>query len=511
MIRDLLKRLRAVVGEEPSVVKCERHYGRRTIGFTEDESTFSRIYFKLMKHRTAFIKMLISLEVPSYNNDLGSYYRVVARQNKLNLSGWNYLRNYRKVGTGEYRSKFTLEVDIADIQRYVEGDDITPWEQTDIRTDKAISMCWDIEQFSADFDVDKPNKPTRLPSGMVMEDTIFNIGMTFQFVNEPDSFLNLSLITKESKPHDDYITVQCDCEKTLLLAWAFILKLMQPEFIIEFNGSAFDWPNLVDKCVLYDILPDMADMMSVKALTKYEMNQDKIRRYSYKSDHIKLSADRTQTVVNLRMHGYVAIDLRVILMQLNPTESKSSLNFYLDKYGLSSKDDMPIPLLFTYFVTGDVEKLGDVAHYCYIDCFRLHQLLQRTNLIQDRRAVGLLSYTSVFDTFYRANGSKVRNIIAANAFDLNLFCNTIPKKVSEEDAENGKYPGALVLKPKRGLVKPTMTFKEFCEYRLEMHDTEVIEQGQQVIAEHYDTFFKNLEIKSIKEVEAILTSMGLNE
>jgi hypothetical protein len=42
----------------------------------------------------------------------------------------------------------------------------------------------------------------------------------------------------------------------------------------------------------------------------------------------------------------------------------------------------------------------------------------------------------MFDTFYRANSAKVRNLIIANAVDKNLFVNNIKKEEKEEDRKN---------------------------------------------------------------------------
>lgn len=509
-LKCLLKheRLRKALGAFPRVDKLELVYGKKLIGFAEDDSTFIRLRFSYMKDRNALIKFLAGEGIDTFNNDLGSYYRVVARQFKISLAGWNKLSHYTARRTNEYRCRFTFEVNVDDITQHSESMDVAPWTMDSIRVDKAISMCWDIEQYSADFDVNNPNRPTRLPRGDVMDDTIFNIGMTFQFINEPDAFLRLSLISKEAKPHDDYITVICEDEKTLLLTWAFINSIIQPDFMIDFNGSQYDWDNVVHKGMMHEVLPQMADMLSMRRLTDYEMDQEKLERFSFRHDTVKISADQSSKGANMQMHGYVPIDLRTVLRCANQTESKSSLKFYLDMYGLPNKDDMPIPMLFTYFHNNDVDKLGDVAHYCYIDCFRLHQLMFKLNVIQDKRAVGLLSFTSVFDAFYRANGSKVRNLALSVAYDMNLFGNTILKEVDEQHVEKGKYPGALVLKPRRGLVAPTLTFKEFCEHRLQVVDPDVIAKGQRVLVQHYDAFFNNFEINSVDDVNAIMRSMG---
>ena len=159
---------------------------------------------------------------------------------------------------------------------------------------------------------------------------------------------------------------------------------------------------------------------------------------------------------------------------------------------------MPIPELFRYYLTGDIKGMTDIVHYCYVDCFRLHELIYKINIIQDRREVGKLSYTSMFDNFYRAGGCRVRNLIIANCLDMNLFFNSIKKEESDNEKMEGKYPGALVLPPIKGLVNNTLSLKEFCKNRLEIDDDELINQCQEVVNRNYEAVYIH---KNIYEVE----------
>jgi transcriptional regulator with AAA-type ATPase domain len=185
-------------------------------------------------------------------------------------------------------------------------------------------------------------------------------------------------------------------------------------------------------------------------------------------------------------------------MQLHPQESKSSLKFYLEINNLPSKDDMPIKDLFGYYYTGNVKGLTEVVHYCYIDCFRLHQLTFQNNIIQDRRSVSSIAYTSMFDALYRANSAKVRNLIIANALDKNLFVNNIKKEELEEEKMEGKFTGAMVLNPRRGLVKNVMTFEEFAKDQLHIDDQELINQVQEVINKNYEAIYIDKDVDKVK-------------
>ncbi len=476
--------------------------GKRFMYFAENNSKFIRIYFNKLYHRICFIRLLNKLEIESFNNDVSNYHRVVSRTYEINLSSWNLLKNYSLVRNSNYKSKYVINLNIDDISgfdeyKYDEYNNIEELKMDidSYRKDNMISMSFDIEQYSSKFNPERPDIVI-LPSGKVKEDEIFNIGITYQFINNQDSFLNIGLVTKEADAHKDYLTIICDTEITILKAFGYINNLMQPDYIMEFNGSEFDWINIYDKCVYYKIIQQVCQDLSIKKLNSYELKDENIFKYIYQQDQVKISADVPQkNIRNLNLEGYIPFDVRVIFMQLNPTDQKSSLKFYLDMNNLPNKDDMPIPELFKIYERNDIKGMTDVVHYCYVDAFRLHQLIYKNNIIQDKREVAKLSYTSLFDAFYRANGCKVRNLIIANAIKKNLFVNTIRKEEKEEDKMDGKYPGALVLNAKKGLINNVLTIKEFCNDKLEIFDTTLINKLQEIINNNYEAVYikKNID------------------
>jgi DNA polymerase elongation subunit (family B) len=142
--------------------------------------------------------------------------------------------------------------------------------------------------------------------------------------------------------------------------------------------------------------------------------------------------------------------------------------------------------------------MTDVVHYCYIDSYRLHQLCIQNNIIQDRREVAKLSFTSLFDGFYRAGGCKVRNLIINEAIKRNLFVNTIKDEIDETEKMEGKYPGALVLKPKRGLINNILTIEEFTKDILKITDPDIIKNLQEIIKNNYEAVYIEKNINNIK-------------
>ena len=92
-------------------------------------------------------------------------------------------------------------------------------------------------------------------------------------------------------------------------------------------------------------------------------------------------------------------------------------------------------------------KMHDVAYYCIIDALRCQELMVKLSVINDYREVASIAYVSLFDAHYRANGMKVRNLLGAYAVKRDMVIST---RVSE-NIEKGKYPGAYVFPPKKGI------------------------------------------------------------
>src|SRR5206468_1778914 len=91
--------------------------------------------------------------------------------------------------------------------------------------------------------------------------------------------------------------------------------------------------------------------------------------------------------------------------------------------------------------------MREVANYCIIDALRCQELLVKLSVINDYREVASIAYVSLFDAHSRANGMKVRNLLGASAVKRDIIFST---RVCE-NIEKGKYPGAYVFPPKKGI------------------------------------------------------------
>ncbi|CAG8516724.1 13516_t:CDS:2 [Cetraspora pellucida] len=75
------------------------------------------------------------------------------------------------------------------------------------------------------------------------------------------------------------------------------------------------------------------------------------------------------------------------------------------------------------------------------------ELMVKQNVINDYREIASIAYVSLFDSHYQANGMKVQNLLGAYATKRNILFSTRSCK----NIEKGKYPGAYVFSPKKGI------------------------------------------------------------
>jgi DNA polymerase elongation subunit (family B) len=500
--------------------------GKKLILYQEEESTFIRLYFNSLYNRKKFITLATKKDIILFNNDVNNYYRTVSREYKFNLSDWIILSNYEKERSITYDTKYYFRINVKNIENLSElsDDDKERFNHIPeilLSRDKSISACFDIEAYMPHGIINLPKNYTDEDIERKYKDTdLFMLCITFQFIKDKKQNLNICIVSKDCTPHEDMFTIICNNESEVVLYFSILINRIQPEFLTEFNGSNFDWEILIYKAKKYNIIENIIRNMSCRYISDYEINDiNKFLKYKFdRPRQIKIDAQKNVYSRNLKLDGYLSFDTRIIFQQINPLNVESSLNFYLSKYNLGQKDDMSIMELFRIYLEGTPEEMMLVAHYCIIDSFKLHELLYKNNVIQDKREICNLSYTALIDGFYFANGMKVQNLIISEAINRNLFATTVLTEKVRESRESGKFPGAFVLNPERGLVTSLYNIHEFNERisfddniepkdsnlkQLEKYELDIV---QDIINQNYNEIFIekkniNFEYEKNKDVE----------
>ena len=455
--------------------------GKQFNGYQKNRKTFARFYFDKLKSRTEAIKYVKTQGMDTTADDASCYYRVVCRDYMTTFSSWVNISNYTIRTYSGIRGS-VYDVNISNYKTCT--DDITA--NPKLAKDNIMSMCWDIETYSHDGDLPRPEN---------LEHKMFMIGVTFQWHHSNDQLLRVCLVDHPCDPRPNYLTIVCEDEKKLIKAFGKLVYKMKPDLNLGFNDSDYDWPWLIKRAKIYPgTLTFLAECFDATIHWK-NYDDDSIMSYNFKKEQVKLEADAYAEGYSLIFPGYINIDVRTIFRQLYPTAEKSNLNFYLSLNKLDSKKDMPyqelfriyremtevltrrnviqttleglklssvsIANIFNYY-DGEYnvlkDKMAEIADYCVVDSQRCHELMKIRSVVMDRREVSNLSYTSIFDSFYRANGMKVRNLVIARGQSQGIKFSNITKAIDND----GKYPGAYVFPPKKGLVTSKTTISERC-------------------------------------------------
>lgn len=487
-------------------VRVEIVDGQDFMNFCHEEKKYLRVYFETLKNRLSCINMCAEDNIKTFSNDKSTYYRVVARKYEINLSGWNLIKGYKEIFGSKYKSRFVLSIDIKDIKAYSDEEHSTDMiSLQDFKYEKMILASFDIEMI--------PHNLNHFPDAdKCLKDSIFMICVTFHFAKKTESILSVCLTLKENDPLEDVVTIVCESEAVLLLAFSKLFEMMQPEFITEFNGGGFDWRNIITKSLSFGIIGQFLQNMSLTQLEFWEIKPNMISRY-FSEKNIKVGGSSGYSLCkSLKLPGYINFDTLVVFKQLEPTADSHKLNECLKRCNLGSKDDMDIQEMFRIYREGTTSEMKMVAHYCFIDTFKLQSLILKKNVIQDRREVSVLSYTSIFDSFYYANGGKVRNLLMNGGEKRNYMFDTLYKPTVEDP--EAKFPGAFVVPPIKGIVKPRMRFDEFLSYRSIPFDQDIIDDGYKFVEEHYEAIDNNtldLNMKMLNPVHEYMCYMMDNE
>jgi DNA polymerase elongation subunit (family B) len=425
-------------------------------GFVQNKIEYLRIYFNDSMSRKSVLNELIKKNIITASDDTRLLYAAFVRRHKLNMCGWNVISWYTNTKCSK-KTSYVLKVNydniVAMTDKQIEEKESSN-NITIFSKNRTLVMAYDIETHSLNNTGEAPD-PAK-PDSYV----IFNIGMSFHWFYDPNPFKQICLTTKPSMSREDRDTVYCKTEYELLEAFLTIFESMSPDILTHFNGGHFDTPCIYHKLKSHDMLMLAKKMMSCK-IPKYNDTEVSLGKDTNKwnklihEEHMKITADESIGIFRFNIEGVIEIDVMAIMRQLNPKAQVGrfySLNFFLKLCNLDSKDPMNYKDMDKIFIdvtsVENMQKMDLVCKYCVVDAVRCQQLLCKQTVINDLRELCSTTYLGLYEGVYRANGMKVRNLLAAQAHDRDIAFSHI-KKIDENEIK-GQYPGALVFYPKRG-------------------------------------------------------------
>lgn len=501
-----------VLLREFGLTKHELGEGYPLRGYREFPRRYVKVFFSGLKDRREAIKTSRANRFETFSDDRSNYFRMLSRENFLPLCSWIAVDKYDyAVGGGGGRpcpcsycgntpldessplASHVLTASLANIRGLINPlhPDNTI-EQIITKTpllsrERAVILTFDIETYSPDKGLGTP------PDASKHNDIVFMLCVSAHWRSDAQALARVCLTTIPAAADSRWATVICGSgrgsvgdQASLIMAFAKIVRLWAPQVITGFNDGQYDWPFVVEKANQLGILVPMFETMS--AVRRKNLKAEDVLKWNYQTDRpIKISADKRHFVSVLKAPGYIPVDARVSYMQLYPKSPKSSLKYFLGRVGLGGKADMPYTHMWKIFenavayyspelaATGQtvltpavlerieqdsnhtpekiLEEMRHVAHYCVIDAVRCQEMLLKRNVIQNNREVGNYSFTCFNDCVFYAGGHKVCNMLFAYAADsgVNHGRPIFGSMIAEREQIEGKYPGAFVVPPEKGL------------------------------------------------------------
>ncbi|MFA5522688.1 MAG: DNA polymerase domain-containing protein, partial [Castellaniella sp.] len=391
--------------------------------------------------------------------------------------------------------------------------DANPTLKTLLSKDLTMTAMWDIETYQQ-VQNGEPPKPSDL------DYTIFMMCSAYFPHYTSDSYVRVCCQIGDAQPRADVdITVACPDEREMMLADIEIKSRMRFDILGAFNGGCFDWPIFLEKLRRQRLLGYLFDRLSMipdhyvdgedTMAPPNARNEERVMRWSFRSEKIKISAELDHEIISAaQIPGWIDTDVLPTFLKLYTrmeVKKLASLNFFLESNKIESKADMPYKRMFRIYERsrkladchechcGDdcdvceehvpdlddeiplddrtscchcikrpinLKHMGDVAYYCVIDCVRPQQLFNARVITYDKRELSTMSFVNLYDSFWRADGMKVRNLIGSYCTRYNIAFPAAPTENKRQD-EKIHYPGAHVFPPVRGLVDRPLTGLDF--------------------------------------------------
>lgn len=457
---------------ENSIAEISVVYGKPFVLYSEVAVPYIKVVCYSSKERTVIINDLLNNPefdgVETACNQLGNgYYKEYFGQNSIEIHAW------WNVGSGltrHFASKIShqFEVDISGFTLFNVEKCGSYNKDILIKRQKMKVLSWDIETRSVKGDVPFPEQP---------DSSIFNIGIGYYNYYENTPILKIGLISMpcadyrklggvdSSGGSDSVVDVYCADEKTLIEAFIVTLEKLEPDFILGFNDWEYDWPWILKRAGKHDgFIERIATVINPFYFGSGPSSLAELSRSLYRSHSIKLSAELSVSQRFLNGCGSVLIDMRTMLRRQEKSE-KSSLKFYLELYKIDAKEDMPYDELHRRAWHGTELEIAEVNKYCREDADRPQQLAVKNAIILGAIDKSNFCKMPLVDSLYLADSNKVSSKTKEESFKAGYFINSLRRG---EDC--GKFMGAYVVPPDKGLICPKATFSEIIAARDKLDD-----------------------------------------
>ena len=233
---------------------------------------------------------------------------------------------------------------------------------------------------------------------------------------------------QSGKPNDSAYYIICKNERDLLECYCEVLQHYSPQIITGFNTYGFDDKFVYKRCELYNM-----EQEYLQCFNYYSMNElDGVSWYkpfmpTFKEGVIlKIDGKLRKDNATVFSWNVLATDVYKIMLKEDSKrftqQGYGNLNTMLNVYKVHnpyngeqlSKTDMSIEQMFDNWKKG--MNIYEIALYCRQDAWITGTLIIKRAKFGDMIELANVSFTSLRDSIFKADGMRVNNSIIAEAY-----------------------------------------------------------------------------------------------
>lgn len=224
-----------------------------------------------------------------------------------------------------------------------------------------------------------------------------------------------------------------DTEEDVLMAWQELIVREDPDIVVGYNTFGFDYKYMYNRAEQLGIIGDFSRLGRIRnteqQLLKKELN----------------SAGMGENLLYIiEMQGRISIDLYKVMQRMHKMDSYK-LDSVCREFLYKKKVDVSPQEIFIKQRGSDAER-REIAEYCLIDCILCIRLVDRFDLILNNIGMAQVCSIPLSYLFLRGQGIKLFSYVAKRCREKGYLLPVI-----ESDEEEGKYEGAIVLDPVKGI------------------------------------------------------------
>lgn len=241
----------------------------------------------------------------------------------------------------------------------------------------------------------------------------------------------------------EVIVICCDTEEEVLLKWKDLVMEQDPDLIVGYNTFGFDYKYLYDRAEQLGITEEFSQLGRIKGVSQ-QLIEKKLQ-----------SAGLGDNLLHyIEMHGRVSVDLYKVMQKMEKLNSYK-LDSVCKEFLYKSKVDVSPAEIFVR-QKGTSADRRIVAEYCLIDCILCVRLMDKFELILNNIGMAQVCSVPFSYLFLRGQGIKLFSFVGKICREQGYL---IP--VLGEPEDQGKYEGAIVLEPDKGIHDEAVVVADF--------------------------------------------------